>query len=110
MQALEHERYIEGTQILEEKAFRSLVKAYLNARDKHLTECVLIRIEHKDFGLKEMSAGVKPMMRQTDYLGVMEDGMVYALLANTTAADAQPVCRRFEEEGYDCKVQKEITV
>ena len=25
-------------------------------------------------------------------------------------ADAEPVCRRFEEEGYCCEVQKEITV
>lgn len=110
MQALAHERYIEGTQILEEKAFRSLVKAYLNAGAKHLTECVLIGIGREGFDLKEMSDGVKPLMRQTDYLGVMEDGKVYALLANTTVADAEPVCRRFEEEGYHCEVQKEIAV
>ena len=110
MQALAHERYIEGTQILEEKAFHSLVKAYLNAGAKHLTECVIIKIERENCSLQEMSAGLKPLMRQTDYLGVMKDGMVYALLANTAEKDAEAVCCRFEEEGYNCVVQKEIEV
>ena len=36
--ALEQQRYIQGTNILEPEAFSSLVKAYLKARDKGLTQ------------------------------------------------------------------------
>ena len=45
MSALEEQRYIEGTNILGQEAFCSLVKAYMNARNKELTECALILID-----------------------------------------------------------------
>ena len=109
MSALEQQRYIEGTNILEPEAFCSLVKAYLHARDKHLTECTLVAI-HSDLSKEEMGQKLAHLMRQSDYLGELEDGRIYALLANTNATDAQLVESRFEEEGFGCEIQEDIAV
>lgn len=109
MSALEQQRYIEGTNILEPDAFRSLVKAYLHARDKALTECTLVAI-HSDLSKEETGQKLAHLMRQSDYLGELEDGKIYALLANTNAIDAQLVEDRFEEEGFGCEIQEEIAV
>ena len=49
-------------------------------------------------------------MRQSDYVGVFEDGRIYALLANTSAKDAQLVEKRFREEGFQCEIQEDIAV
>ena len=109
MSALEQQRYIEGTNILEPDAFRSLVKAYLHARDKALTECTLVAI-HSDLSKEKTGQKLAHLMRQSDYLGELEDGKIYALLANTNAIDAQLVEDRFEEEGFGCEIQEEIAV
>lgn len=45
---LENRRYEEGKLVMAEDAFTSLVKVFLEARDKHLTECVLIKLGFPD--------------------------------------------------------------
>lgn len=110
MSALEEQRYIEGTNILEPEAFRSLVKAYMNAREKQLTECALIQITSTDLSREEIGQKLVKLMRQSDYVGVFEDGRIYALLANTNAKDAQFVENRFREVGLQCEIQEEIVV
>ena len=110
MLALERERYIEDTRILEEEAFRSLVRAYMNARQKELTECALILVEQGEMSQKEVSDRLSGMMRQSDYLGRMEDEGIYALLANTNSKAAEMVCTRFREAGFACQIQEDIMV
>lgn len=110
MSALEEQRYIEGTNILEPEAFRSLVSAYLHAREKKLTECTLIQITSSDLSREEAGQKLAKLMRQSDYVGMFEDGRVYALLANTNAVDAQLVGKRFREEGFECEIQEDIAL
>lgn len=110
MLALERERYIEDTRILEEEAFRSLVRAYMNARQKELTECALILVEQGELSQKEVSDRLSGMMRQSDYLGRLEDEGIYALLANTNSNAAEMVCVRFREAGFVCQIQEDIMV
>ena len=110
MSALQEQRYIEGTNILEPDAFHSLVKAYMHAREKQLTECALIQITASDMSREEAGLKLAKLMRQSDFVGVFEDGRMYALLANTNAKDAQFVENRFREVGFQCEVQEEIDV
>lgn len=110
MLALERERYIEDTRILEEEAFRSLVRAYMNARQKKLTECALILVEQGELSQKEVSDRLSGMMHQSDYLGRLEDEGIYALLANTNSNAAEMVCVRFREAGFACQIQEDIMV
>lgn len=111
MSALQEQRYIEGTKILETEAFHSLVKAYLHAREKELTECALISISaSSDMTREEAGQKLTKLLRQSDYVGIFEDGRVYALLANTNAKDAVMVEERFREVGFQCEIQEDIAL
>lgn len=110
MSALEEQRYIQGTNILEEEAFTSLVRAYLNAKAKNLTECTLVSIETGIMTKTRTSQELSPLVRQTDYLGELEDGKIYALLSNTSTSDAEFVRKRFIEKGFPCQIEEDIAV
>lgn len=45
LQALEEKRYIEGSRILDQEAFSSLVTAYYHAKERNLVECVLLHLQ-----------------------------------------------------------------
>ncbi len=106
MEALENQRYIEGTQILETEAFGNLVEAYLRARNKNLTECTILQIDVQDNLQEEAATELTKLMRQSDYLGKLSDGNLYALLSNTENSDADFVIRRFESAGYKSWVKE----
>ena len=108
LSALEQQRYIHGTRILEADAFVSLVKAYLNAREKKLTECALVVFEEGETSREEAAGVLSGMMRQSDYLGELPDGKMYALLANTSAEDAGMVVERFRSAGFPCRMKEEM--
>lgn len=101
---LERQRYLEGTKILGTEAFSGLVKAFLAARRKGLTECTLLRVDTGEGDCKQSGALLAEKLRQSDYIGVLEDGGLYALLANTGAKDAEYVIRRFMELGFRSRV------
>lgn len=108
MAALEGQRYIEGTRIMNEEAFSTLVKAYLNAKSKNLTECVLLVSNDEDcLSDEEYSRDVEKLIRNTDYLGRLEDKRRYVLLVNTSVDDVGIVLKRFEDAGLDFEVQEE---
>ena len=108
--ALEQQRYIKGTNILEPEAFLALVKAYLNARDKGLTQCALLSVDTKENDRDEVGKRLIKLLRQSDYVGELEGGKMYALLANTSAKDATMVKERFEKEGVSCQIQEDVFV
>ena len=47
-------------------------------------------------------------MRDSDYIGIMEDDQLYVLLANTGQENAVIVQKRFEENGYRTEIVEEI--
>ena len=86
----------------------ALVKAYLNARDKGLTQCALLFVDTRESDRNEIGKRLTKLLRQSDYVGELEDGRMYALLANTNAKDAKMVRDRFEKEGVSCRIQEDI--
>lgn len=107
LEALKNNRYVEGTNILGLEAFSSLVKAYLGARRKGLTECTILKIEVQTEDIDNAGAAIGELMRQTDYLGKLSDGGLYALLSNTNSSDADFVIQRFAEAGYKSRIREE---
>ena len=101
MSVLENQRYVEGTQIMETEAFTSLLRAYLSARDKGLTECTVLHIETHQEDYMKVAPVLVEKLRQSDYMGTLGDGELYALLSNTDDEDAQYVIGRFAEVGYN---------
>ena len=56
----------------------------------------------------EVSDKLNHMMRQSDYLGRLKDGNLYALLANTDSASAEIVKKRFLEAGFSSEIREEV--
>ena len=106
IEALENQRYIEGTKIMETEAFSNLVEAYLRARNKNLTECTILRIDVQENRQEEAAVALTKLMRQSDYIGKLSDGNLYALLSNTEHKDADFVIRRFDKAGYKSWVKE----
>lgn len=110
MDALEEERFRENSKILEEEAFSSLVHAFYTARKKNLTQCAVLKILVKSDCFDKTAKVLETKLRQTDYLGVMKDGCLYVLLANTNKKEAKIVQKRFEESGYHSQFVERLDV
>lgn len=100
IEVLEHERYIGDTKILEPSAFRTLLRAFFHARQKHLTDCSLIKITPGKNSMEHTSKALEKLFRNSDYLGSLNDGFLYVLLANTNETAAGYVTQRISEAGY----------
>lgn len=105
---LEHERYVEGARMLTTDAFKTLMQAFMNAQSKGLTECTLLRVDAGEKDYKDVSNQLMDKLRQTDYMGTLEDGNLYTLLANSNDNDAQFVIKRFGDMGYNCCIVKDV--
>lgn len=102
MEALEQQRHVADSRMLTTDAFTTLVKAHVQASDKGLTECTLLKIVSGGVGnLVEDGKVLASKLRLSDYVGTMADGNLYVLLSNTTREDALSyVVKRFAEAGY----------
>lgn len=106
LDTLKSSRYKEGTNVLKTEAFTLLVKAFFEARDKGLTECTLLEILTKDQNYDKAAVVLESSIRQTDYLGMLEDGKLYVLLSNTNEENAAGVAERLRKSGYESQVGK----
>lgn len=174
---LENRRYQEDKLVMEQEAFTSLVRVFLEARENHLTECAILRLvipEEKlrqfrtasasaasayaipprsrqaadkdrgiisnlrslipsrkssakpvqtvartaasapqaaDSGLSKYERAAKDLagkIRNTDYVGVLEDGNMYVLLCNTNSEEATFAMNRIKDGGYGCILLEDI--
>ncbi len=101
LESLRHERYIEGTNILNETAFTNLVIAFFKAKHENLTECALLEIQTTYEDLARAADILGSYIRTTDYLGILENGKLYVLLSNTNEANVTGVIERFRLAGYE---------
>ena len=104
---LEEQRYVEDSRMLETEAFATLAHAYVQAEIKGLTECTLLRILTSPENYVEAGKMLASKLRLSDYVGTLEDGNLYALLANTTAKEAEFVVNRFADLGYETEIMEE---
>lgn len=105
MAALENQRYDQDEKILNREAFTALLKAFLNARSRGLTDCTLLRVAGENpFSKTELA---RSMLRQSDYLGTLDDTNLYLLLSNTTGDDARLVRERMGKKGLEVEIVEE---
>ncbi len=108
LESLKSQRYVQGTNVLKEDAFTLLVRAFLDAKSKGLTECTLVEIVTGYQGYEQASALLSSCIRQTDYMGTMEGGKLYVLLSNTDLENAEGVRDRFRKLGYESLLKEAI--
>lgn len=110
MAALEDQRYVHGTRILDTEAFGQLVSAFMRARSRNLTSCALLNLEVGELSEEEVNEKLEKLVRQTDYLGKDKEGSLHVLLANTDVEGAGFVKQRFVEAGLRCQVEEALAV
>lgn len=106
LDALTSQRYLEQTNIMSPDAFGQLVRAFFGAKTNGLTECALLEIVTDD--RRQAAEVLGKNMRQTDYMGMLEDGGFYILLSNTDEKNAEGVMERFRSAGYGCRLREEV--
>ncbi len=104
LESFRSRRYLEGTNVLNEHAFTILVKAFLEAKAKGLTECALMEVMLGYQGYEEVSTALACNIRLTDYMGLLDNGKLYILLCNTDSKNAEVVQERLQDLGHDCKI------
>lgn len=110
LDALRNQRYVEGTRVLEEEAFTHLAKAFFDAKDKGLTEYVLMEILTAERNYEYVADRLGNTIRQTDYLGIFKGGRLYVLLPNTSKENMGGIIERFKELGYECQIDEEAVL
>lgn len=101
LETLRNQRYVEGTNVMTREAFTRLASAFFEARDKGLTQCTLLEIQEKEGERAKAVEVLAKNIRQTDYMGVLEDGRLYILLSNTDREHAGGVMERFRNSGFE---------
>lgn len=110
LEALENDRYIGDSRMLDAEAFAGLLHAYQTASEKGLTECVVLRVLPQNETAGETGQRLAQKLRQTDYVGILSDGQLYVLLSNTNSETARFVVERFRESGFETEVVEETIV
>lgn len=108
LEALHNQRYVEGTNILDEEAFTLLERAFAGARDKGLTEYVLLEIVAARAEFEQAAEALGKTIRQSDYMGLLGGGRLCVLLSNTNRDSVGGIVERFQNLGYECRVEEEI--
>lgn len=106
MSSFRRHHYMEGTNVLNEEAFTDLVKTFLKAKEKGLTECTLLEIIMGYEGYEQISLQLACNIRQTDYMGIMEGEKLYILLTNTDPTNAEVVRTRLHKLGYNSRLKE----
>lgn len=106
LEALRDTRYLEGTNTLRTEAFRTLVNAFMDARDRDLTEYVLLEVLIEKERYEKADQELGKSLRQTDYMGILGDGKLCVLLANTNEEHAEDVMKRFRGIGYETRLRR----
>lgn len=96
LDALQNQRYLKNSRILNETAFKQLVNSFLNARNNRLTECSLLTVKNVKVEDQLGIEKIERNLRQSDYMGSFH-GTIYILLSNTNDAGAQSVIERLEK-------------
>lgn len=91
---------------METAAFHSLMRAYLKAERRGLTECIVLKIRTDRTDYTLAGQAIMEKLRQTDYIGTLEDGGLYVLLPNTNSEDARFVRERLADIGYESDIME----
>jgi hypothetical protein len=74
-----------------------MVDIYKNAEKKGYAESCMCFARCEHLSPKELSDKIRPILRETDYVGAMQDGSLAILLTNTNEQESICVRRRLEE-------------
>lgn len=112
LDVLVNQRYVEGSKVLTKDAMLTLIKACLKAETDKLTDCTVLRIEAGETleQVEQNAVYLSEKIRQSDYLGILEDNQLYVLLSNTSKEEAYYAISRIQEFGFQSQVAEEFEI
>ena len=110
MEVLRSQRYVGKTHVMEADAYAQLVSAFLRAREKGFTKCTRIDLLVSGLSLEELDVKLSQLLRTTDYVGLLPEGNLQVLLANSAPDDARFAVKRLLNAGIDCRIEEEAVV
>lgn len=99
LEALQEKRFIPDTNIMSAEAFRETLINYQQAETEGLAECVVLKVLVSAEYYREAGLRLMETLRDSDILGVLEDGSLYIILANTKKEEAIYAMKRIEGVG-----------
>ncbi|MFD1954131.1 NAD-dependent epimerase/dehydratase family protein [Paenibacillus thailandensis] len=104
--AMEEKRYVEGTALLRPEAFNAIIEAKRASWNQHGIPYLLMRGTGQGPAAEFADKAAK-LLRETDYIGLNEQGRVLLLLSNTSQRDAGQVVERFHKNGLAISLAEE---
>ncbi|GGF92520.1 NAD-dependent epimerase/dehydratase family protein [Paenibacillus abyssi] len=107
VEASSSQRYIQGTSILTTDVFTHILAGKKVAKAKHDIDYVLLQGSGMNAAAGQLSEVVSRSLRETDYVGLDNNGNITVLLSNSSINDASFVLERFAKVGIHLQVMKE---
>lgn len=107
MEATEGQRYVEGTSILRKEVFAVILENKKLAKAKHNIEYLLMSCDIHGSSIQKISQKVTRLLRETDYVGIGENGQIMILFSNTGLTEAALVSKRFAEQDLSLHLLEE---
>ncbi|MFJ7825501.1 NAD-dependent epimerase/dehydratase family protein [Psychrobacillus sp. NPDC096623] len=99
IEATEMSRYIPNTRILTKNVFFEILENKKEAQLKYKTPFLLLQGLLNEKPLSDYANQLSGLLRETDYIGQLEDDNFFVLLSNTDYVDGEAVLNRFEQHG-----------
>ncbi len=98
MEALANRRYLPETSILQEDAFQEIINIHKHAGERGYTQYCILGIEGGSMTIKQLHDIMRPLLRETDYIGIQSDQRLAVLLTNTNEHESVFVRSRLQEK------------
>lgn len=107
VEATGSQRYMEGSQVLKPEVFAEILASKRVASSKHGIEFVLLSAGPAAHASPGVTEQISRALRETDYLGLGQDGQLLVLLSNSGQQDADFVLNRFKLNDIKLEIVKE---
>lgn len=108
LEALSYRRFLLDTTILQEEAFGEMVNIYKNAGEEGYAESCIFYVKDETRDYKQLHEIIYPLLRASDYIGILKDGNLAILLTNTNKQEAMHVRTRLEKVGIQTYLEHQI--
>src|SRR5690606_2528635 len=99
-------RYIEGTIAMKPLYFERVLKQKQKVAETLHIPYTLIRINGEKYTAEKMKM-IGSAIRETDYLGFIEEGKLNIILSNTEPREASPVLDRLKGNNIEANIVEE---
>lgn len=98
---VQNSRYVDNTKILNTEEFKKMIEIADEKSQKNLAPYSILRV---DLPADKAYPIVAKLLREVDYMGINEQGILHVLLNNASAKDARFVLMRFEEQSVPAQL------